>query len=320
MIFPRRRFLTLAAGAAAMPALSHVARAQNYPTRVVRIVVGFTVGGLYDTYARLIAQWLSEQLGQPFVIENRIGAGGSIATESVVRAPPDGYTLLFTGSNDAWNTALYDHLNFNYIRDIVPVAGIASARNCQPGYLAEPGCARSDQLRRVGPPRHLTWRSASLPPCHRPSHPTRVPGPLPALPGLGHRQRRHGRLRRPHVARGRRWAVGWPRPAIVDLAAGGVGLGRRQDIPRDDLFPERRRQRPVANPAAACHGKLRHGAGSPVGSGSRATLKDRQPGLNSVRGGAPSREAPSGLLTRAGRIVYLDVHLSGTESSLQYNL
>ena len=124
MIFPRRRFLTLAAGAAALPALSQMARAQNYPTRVVRIVVGFTVGGLYDTYARLIAQWLSEQLGQPFVIENRIGAGGSIATESVVRATPDGHTLLFTGSNDAWNTALYDQLNFNYIRDIVPVAGI----------------------------------------------------------------------------------------------------------------------------------------------------------------------------------------------------
>jgi tripartite-type tricarboxylate transporter receptor subunit TctC len=124
MMFPRRRLLTLAAGAAAMPVLSRMARAQTYPTRLVRIVVGFTVGGLYDTYARLIAQWLSEQLGQPFVIENRIGAGGSIATESVVRATPDGHTLLFTGSNDAWNTALYDHLNFNYIRDIAPVAGI----------------------------------------------------------------------------------------------------------------------------------------------------------------------------------------------------
>jgi len=122
--FPRRRFLTLAAGAAAMPAVSRMARAQNYPTRLVRIVVGFTVGGLYDTYARLIAQWLSEQLGQPFVIENRIGAGGTIATESVVRAMPDGHTLLFTGSNDSWNTALYEHLNFNYIRDIAPVAGI----------------------------------------------------------------------------------------------------------------------------------------------------------------------------------------------------
>jgi tripartite-type tricarboxylate transporter receptor subunit TctC/ABC-type uncharacterized transport system substrate-binding protein len=91
----------------------------------VRIVVGFTVGGFYDTYARLIAQWLSQYLGQPFVVENRIGAGGSIATEAVVRSAPDGYTLLFTGSNDAWNTALYDNLSFNYVRDIAPVASIS---------------------------------------------------------------------------------------------------------------------------------------------------------------------------------------------------
>ena len=99
-----------------------MATAQTYPTRPVRIVVGFTVGGFYDTYARLIAQWLSEHLGQPFIIENRTGAGGSIATEAVVRAAPDGYTLLFTGSNDAWNTALYDNLSFSYVRDIAPVA------------------------------------------------------------------------------------------------------------------------------------------------------------------------------------------------------
>src|SRR5215471_16895426 len=101
MKLPRRKFLHLAAGAAALPAISRIVRAQTYPTRVVRIVVGFVVGGFYDTYARLIAQWLSEHLGQPFVIENRTGAGGSIATEAVVRAAPDGYTLLFTGSNDA---------------------------------------------------------------------------------------------------------------------------------------------------------------------------------------------------------------------------
>ena len=123
--FQRRQFLSLAAGAAAMPTVSRMATAQTYPTRPVRIVVGFTVGGFYDTYARLIAQWLSEHLGQPFVIENRIGAGGSIATEAVVRAAPDGYTLLFTGSNDAWNTALYDNLSFNYVRDITPVASIS---------------------------------------------------------------------------------------------------------------------------------------------------------------------------------------------------
>jgi tripartite-type tricarboxylate transporter receptor subunit TctC len=123
--FQRRQFLSLAAGAAAMPTVSRMATAQTYPTWPVRIVVGFTVGGFYDTYARLIAQWLSEHLGQPFVIENRIGAGGSIATEAVVRAAPDGYTLLFTGSNDAWNTALYDNLSFNYVRDITPVASIS---------------------------------------------------------------------------------------------------------------------------------------------------------------------------------------------------
>jgi tripartite-type tricarboxylate transporter receptor subunit TctC/ABC-type uncharacterized transport system substrate-binding protein len=108
-----------------MSAVSRMARAQTYPTRLVRLVVGFTVGGFYDTYARLIAQWLSEHLGQPFIIENRTGAGGSIATETVVRAAPDGYTLLFTGSNDAWNTALYDNLSFSYIRDIAPVASIS---------------------------------------------------------------------------------------------------------------------------------------------------------------------------------------------------
>jgi tripartite-type tricarboxylate transporter receptor subunit TctC len=125
MKLPRRKFLHLAAGAAAVPAVSHMARAQAYPTRPVHIVVGFVVGGSYDTYARLIAQWLSEHLGRPFVIENRTGAGGCIATEAVVRAAPDGYTLLFTGSNDAWNTALYDNLSFNYIRDIAPVASIS---------------------------------------------------------------------------------------------------------------------------------------------------------------------------------------------------
>ena len=122
---PRRKLLHLAAVAAALPALSRIVRAQTYPTRPVRIVVGFTVGGFYDTYARLIAQWLSQHLGQSFVIENRTGAGGSIATEAVVRAAPDGYTLLFTGSNDAWNTALYDNLSFNYVRDIAPVASFS---------------------------------------------------------------------------------------------------------------------------------------------------------------------------------------------------
>ena len=124
MKLPRREFLHLAAGAAALPVLSNIAGAQTYPARPVRIVVGFTVGGIYDTYARLIAQWLSEHLRQPFIIENRTGAGGSIATEAVARAAPDGYTLLFTGSNDCWNTAIYDNLNFSYARDIAPIASL----------------------------------------------------------------------------------------------------------------------------------------------------------------------------------------------------
>jgi tripartite-type tricarboxylate transporter receptor subunit TctC len=118
----RRKFLQLAASAALLPAASRIAGAQTYPTRPVRIVVGFPPGGIFDTYARLIGQWLSERLGQSVLIENRSGAGGSIATDSVARAAPDGYTLLMTGSNDCWNTVLYDNLSYNYTRDIEPVA------------------------------------------------------------------------------------------------------------------------------------------------------------------------------------------------------
>ena len=103
MKLPRRKFLHLAAGASALPAVSHIAWAQTYPTRPVRIVVGFPPGGGADITARLIGQWLSERLGQQFVIENRPGAGGNLATEAVAKASPDGYSLLLTGSNDAWN-------------------------------------------------------------------------------------------------------------------------------------------------------------------------------------------------------------------------
>jgi tripartite-type tricarboxylate transporter receptor subunit TctC len=125
---PRRNFLHLAAGAVALPAASRVARAQAYPSRPVRIVVGFPAGGPNDFHARLIGQWLSEELGQQFIVENRLGAGGNIGTEAVVRAPPDGYSLLLASSPDAINATLYDRLPFNFLRDIAPVAGIIRNR------------------------------------------------------------------------------------------------------------------------------------------------------------------------------------------------
>jgi len=125
MTTSRRRFLYRVAGAAALPAVSRISWAQAYPTRPVRIIVGFPPGGGSDITARLMGQWLSERLGQPFIIENRVGASGNIATEAVVRAPADGYTLLlFAQSLAAFNATLYDNLNFNFIRDIAPVASI----------------------------------------------------------------------------------------------------------------------------------------------------------------------------------------------------
>jgi tripartite-type tricarboxylate transporter receptor subunit TctC len=120
----RRRFLHLAAGACALPALAGIARAQSYPTRPVRLIVGQAAGSGSDVLARLIAQWLSERLGQPFVIENRPGAGGNIGAEAAVRAPPDGHTLLLITSTNAINTALYDNLNFNVVRDIAAVGSV----------------------------------------------------------------------------------------------------------------------------------------------------------------------------------------------------
>jgi tripartite-type tricarboxylate transporter receptor subunit TctC len=127
MKIPRRGFLHLAAGAAALTAIWRIARAQTYPTRPVRLIVGFTPGGGTDTVARLMGQWLSERLAQPFLIENRTGAGSNIAAEAVVNAPPDWYTLLVDGTTNAVNTTLYDKLNFIFHRDITPVAGIMSA-------------------------------------------------------------------------------------------------------------------------------------------------------------------------------------------------
>jgi tripartite-type tricarboxylate transporter receptor subunit TctC len=123
---PRRRFLHLAAGAAALPVVPRIAMAQAFPTRPVRIVVPFAAGGATDIIARLIGQWLSERLGQQFVIENRPGAGSNIGTEVVVNAPPDGYTLLLVGASSAINATLYEKLSFNFLRDIAPVSGIIS--------------------------------------------------------------------------------------------------------------------------------------------------------------------------------------------------
>src|SRR5262245_27957087 len=130
MEIPRRCFLHLAAGAAALPA-SCIAWAQTYPARPVRIIVGFAPGSGVDVVARLMAPSLSERLGQQFIIENRPGAGSNIATEAVVRAAPDGYTLLWVGPPAAINATLYDRLNFDFLRDVAPVAGI----NREPNVL-----------------------------------------------------------------------------------------------------------------------------------------------------------------------------------------
>jgi len=122
MTLLRRRFLRLATSAIALPAVSRITWAETYPSQPVRVIVGFAAGGPNDILARLIGQWLAKRLGHPFIIENRLGAGSNIATEAVVHAPPDGYTLLLAGSPNAINATLYDRLNFNFIRDIAPLA------------------------------------------------------------------------------------------------------------------------------------------------------------------------------------------------------
>src|SRR5262249_33080938 len=124
MKLPRRQFLNLAAGAAALPVASRVAMAQAYPSRPVRVIVGFAGGGATDIVARIMGQWLSERLGQQFVVENRPGAGTNIATEAVVNAVPDGHTLLMVSPTNAVNATLYDKLSYNFMRDITPVAGV----------------------------------------------------------------------------------------------------------------------------------------------------------------------------------------------------
>src|SRR6516162_2330114 len=127
MKFPRRKFLHLAAAAAALPAVPRIASAQSYPARPVHFIVMFPAGSAPDIIARLAGQWLSDRLGQQFIIENRPGFGGNIATEFVAKSLPDGYTLLGPVSTNAVNATLYPNLNFNFIRDIAPVAGIANA-------------------------------------------------------------------------------------------------------------------------------------------------------------------------------------------------
>jgi tripartite-type tricarboxylate transporter receptor subunit TctC len=126
---PRRAFLHLAAGAAALPPISRIARAQAFPSRPVRLVVGFGAGSASDILARLIGEWLSERLGQQFIVENRLGAGSNIATEAVVKAPPDGHVLLLGGVTNAINATLYEKLNYNFLRDIEPVAGLIVLTN-----------------------------------------------------------------------------------------------------------------------------------------------------------------------------------------------
>jgi tripartite-type tricarboxylate transporter receptor subunit TctC len=165
MKLPRRQFLHLAAGAAALPAVSRVARAQAYPSRPVRIVVGFPAGGSFDVVARLFGQWLSERLGQPFIVENRSGAGGNIGTEVVVNAQPDGYTLLLVNDTHAVNATLYEKLNFNFIRDIAPIASIASVPNVMQVNPAFPAHSVSEFIAyaKANPGRSIWHRVATEP-------------------------------------------------------------------------------------------------------------------------------------------------------------
>jgi tripartite-type tricarboxylate transporter receptor subunit TctC len=140
MKFPRRRFLHLAVGSVALPTVSRIAMAQPYPSRPVHIIVGYAAGGPTDITGRLVGQWLSQRLGQQFVIDNRPGAATNIGAELVVRAPPDGYTLLLVGTTNAINAALYDKLNFNFLRDIAAVASImrtASVMVVNPSFPAK---------------------------------------------------------------------------------------------------------------------------------------------------------------------------------------
>src|SRR5262245_25598119 len=164
MKFPRRRFLHVAAGAAALAALSRVAVAQSYPTRPVRIIVGYPPGGSTDVMARLMGQQLSDRLGQPFVLENRPGAGTNIATEAVVKAPPDGYTLLAVDAAPAINTTLYHNLNFAFLRDIAPPASTASRFSWSSIQRCPPRRFPSSLLTPRRTPVRSTWRRMAMAP------------------------------------------------------------------------------------------------------------------------------------------------------------
>src|SRR5262249_20060228 len=164
MKLPRRNFLHLAAGAAALPVLSRVARAQAYPTRPVRIVAPTAPGGAPDILARLIGPWLSGRLGQQFIVENRPGGGTNIGTEAVVRAPADGYTLLLVATTNTINATLYDRLNFDFLHDIAPVAGIksiSSGQNSSRVHCLCQGEPGQDQfgIARYRKPRTCCWRA-----------------------------------------------------------------------------------------------------------------------------------------------------------------
>src|SRR2546423_13847877 len=124
MTFPRRQFLRLAGAALALPAVSRIARAQAYPSRQIRLIIGYPPGGSADITARLMAQWLTERLGQSVIVESRPGGGTNIATEAVINAPPDGYTLLLVAPANAINATLYEKLNHNFLRDVMPITGL----------------------------------------------------------------------------------------------------------------------------------------------------------------------------------------------------
>jgi tripartite-type tricarboxylate transporter receptor subunit TctC len=138
MRLPRRNFLQLAGGALALPALPRPAAALEYPTRPVRVIVGYPAGGAADAVARLIAQWLSQRLGQEFIVDNRPGANTNIATEAVVQSAPDGYTLLLVTTSNATNPGMYVHLNYDFVRDIAPIAGVVRVANVMEVNLAVP--------------------------------------------------------------------------------------------------------------------------------------------------------------------------------------